>query len=110
MIDIEKAKDEIVKSLLPLNPNKIILFGSYANNTANEDSDIDLFIIKDDIDDFVDFEIDARRYLRNFILNSDTNGVDILSATNEYLKKRNDYFYQDILKNGKVLYERNISS
>ena len=110
MIDIEKAKDEIVKSLLPLNPNKIILFGSYANNTANEDSDIDLFIIKDNIDDFVDFEINAKLKLYNFMKHYRTNGIDILSATNEYLKKRDDYFYQDILKNGKVLYERNISN
>jgi len=33
MVDIKKLKEEIVKRLKPLNPNKIILFGSYAYGT-----------------------------------------------------------------------------
>ena len=49
MIDIEKIKDEIIERLKPLKPDKIILFGSYAYGTPNEDSDIDLFIIKNDL-------------------------------------------------------------
>ena len=40
MIDIEKIKLEIVEILMPLNPDKIILFGSYSYGTPNEDSDI----------------------------------------------------------------------
>lgn len=108
MLDIDKVKDEIVNSLLPLEPNKIILFGSYANGTANEESDIDLFLIKDEIEDMVDYEIKARKKLRKFIFSHDTNGVDILSASSSYLDTRDDYFYKNILENGKVLYERNI--
>ena len=42
MIDIEKVKSQIVKKLMPLKPEKIILFGSYAYVTPTEDSDIDL--------------------------------------------------------------------
>jgi len=37
MLDIEKVKDEIVSALLPLKPDKIILFGSYARGEANEE-------------------------------------------------------------------------
>jgi len=107
MLDIEKVKDEIVNSLLPLKPNKIILFGSYANGTANEESDIDLFLIKEEIEDMVDYEIEARKKLRKFIFSHNTNGIDILSASNSYLDSRDDFFYKDILENGKVLYERN---
>jgi len=33
MVDIETIKSEIVERLKPLNPNKIILFGSYAYGT-----------------------------------------------------------------------------
>lgn len=105
MLDIEKVKDEIVSALLPLKPKKIILFGSYAKNSANEDSDLDIFIIKDDIKDFREFELKARKQLRSFIINSEANGVDVFSATSEYLKKRDDYFYKEILKEGVVLYE-----
>jgi len=48
MIDIENIKAEIVERLKLLNPNKIILFGSYAYGTPNKDSDIDLFLLKRD--------------------------------------------------------------
>lgn len=40
MIDIEKLKPQIIEALMPLKPDKIILFGSYAYGTPNEDSDI----------------------------------------------------------------------
>jgi len=49
-IDIEKLKEEIVERLKPLNPDKIILFGSYAYGTPDDESDIDLFLLKDDLD------------------------------------------------------------
>jgi len=39
---LEEIKSEIIKRLKPLNPNKIILFGSYAYGTLHKDSDIDL--------------------------------------------------------------------
>ena len=42
MIDIEQIKSEIVDRLKPLNPNKIILFGSYAYSTPHQDNNIDL--------------------------------------------------------------------
>ena len=110
MLNIENIKDEIVSSLLPLKPDKIILFGSYANDTANEDSDIDLFLIKDNVSDMTNYEVEAKLHLLNFMKNNRTNGIDILSASNEYLNSRDDYFYKDILENGKVLYERNTRS
>ena len=109
MLDIDAIKDEIITALEPLHLDKIILFGSYANGTAHEESDLDLFLIKEEIDDFVDFELLARKYLRPFIVSKATNGVDILSASSSYLKQRDDYFYKEILQEGKVLYERNIS-
>jgi predicted nucleotidyltransferase len=40
MIDIEKIKPEIIQRLMPLKPDKIILFGSYAYGTPNDESDI----------------------------------------------------------------------
>lgn len=49
MVDIEILKHEIVERLKPLDPEKIILFGSYAYGTPTEESDIDLYIVtKDD--------------------------------------------------------------
>ncbi len=49
MVDIELLKHEIIERLKPLNVEKVILFGSYAYGTPNEDSDIDLYVVtKDD--------------------------------------------------------------
>ncbi len=41
---IENIKNDIIELE---NPNKIILFGSYARNEANENSDLDFLIIKE---------------------------------------------------------------
>lgn len=50
MIDIETIKYQIVERLKPLEPKKIILFGSYAYGEPDENSDIDLFLIKDGLE------------------------------------------------------------
>lgn len=63
---IEKFIKEIKKKY---NVEAIILFGSYAKGTENEDSDIDIAIVSDDFDDIYDcmailmgmtWDIDAR--------------------------------------------------
>lgn len=112
MVNIEQVSSEIVKRLEPLSPDKVILFGSYAYGTPTKYSDIDLFLIKDDLtnDNSKEYTLKARKQLRDIILNYDTNGIDIISASTDYLNTREDYFYKiDILQNGKVIYERNIS-
>ena len=41
----ENVKNEIISNLKSLDPEKIILFGSYAYGTPTKDSDIDLYIV-----------------------------------------------------------------
>ncbi len=102
MINIEKLKYEIVERLKPLNPDKVILFGSYAYGTPNEDSDVDLFLVKETDDPR--YEAKALLSLRDLIRKYKV-GFDILSASSGFLNSRKDHFYKvDILKNGKVLY------
>ncbi len=109
MIDIEELKPQIVKALMPLKPDKIILFGSYAYGTPNEDSDIDLFLIKDDltIENTRYYQREAKKQLLYIRTKYKTNGIDILSTPTKYIEQREDYFYKvDILQNGKVWYEQ----
>lgn len=103
MVDIEVLKHEIVERLKPLNPDKIILFGSYAYGTPTEDSDIDLFLVKDSSDD-TNYTVEAKMKLLGLI-DKYHLGFDILSAPSTFLNTREDHFYKvDILEKGRVIY------
>ena len=41
----DSIQHEIINYLRPIEPEKVILFGSYAYGTPNADSDIDLYIV-----------------------------------------------------------------
>ena len=112
MVNINKLKEDIIENLKPLKPNKIILFGSYAYGKPNKDSDIDLFLLKNDltIEKTREYQRKAREKLFGLIKKYNI-GFDVLSAPTEYIKQREDYFYKvDILQKGVVLYEQNSSS
>lgn len=103
MIDIEKLKVEIIERLKPLDLDKIILFGSYAQGTPSQESDIDLFLVKNE----EEIELKARKEIRDLIYKYKI-GFDILSAPANYLEEQQDHFHKiDILQNGKIWYERN---
>jgi len=88
-----------------LKPEKIILFGSYAYGDPTPDSDVDLLVIMKtkakEIDRFV--AVSNLLYPRQF-------PVDILVKTPEEIeaeaRKKGNFFMHEILKKGKVLYER----
>ena len=107
MVDIEKVKSEIIESLKPLDPEKVILFGSYAYGNPTEDSDIDLLLIKNiEENNLTKYELSARKKIRNLIFKYNI-GFDILATSQDLLDSREDYFYKvDILSNGKVLYAK----
>ena len=47
MISIDQINEIYTRIVQEVNPEKIILFGSYATGRYNEDSDLDLIIVKD---------------------------------------------------------------
>jgi predicted nucleotidyltransferase len=106
MIDIEELKPQILEALMPLKPDKIILFGSYAYGTPNEDSDIDLFIFKNnEQSNKRDYKLNLRKKIRPLISKYKI-GFDFIIASEEFVHQRDDYFYKnDILKYGKIIYE-----
>lgn len=106
MVNINEVKFDIVETLKSLNPDKIILFGSYAYGTANENSDIDLFIMKDLEEEYArKYKLELRKKIRSLISKYKV-GFDILVASENFVQSRSDYFYKvDILQNGKVIYE-----
>ena len=85
-------------------PDKIILFGSYANGNANNNSDLDILVIKDSDKPRPERAAEIRKALFGFMI-----PMDILVYTNQEIKEalKNKYsFAYEAIKNGKVLYER----
>jgi len=98
---IERLKNE--------NPEKIILFGSYARGTPSSESDIDVLVIKNiPKEEQRNEKLRLKRKLRDFVLSHGIS-IDVHLANPENIKKRidmGDKFYQDILEKGKVLYAK----
>ena len=98
--------DTIVKRIADnYQPDKIILFGSYAYGNPTPESDIDLFIVKDENKKRIDRFCEVRKMLR------DIKGISIqpMVFTNRELQARlklEDDFILEIVSKGKVLYER----
>ncbi len=80
-------------------PEKIILFGSYARGNYTEDSDIDVAVIVDSIDgDFLDSQAELFKLRRNIDVSIEPvllkNGID------------NSGFLETILNYGEVIYQK----
>lgn len=109
MIDIETLKSEIIERLKPLNPQKIILFGSYAYGTPTEDSDIDLFLIKDDLElqSIRAYKLELQKRLfgiqKKYLLGIDLF-VDSTQRMQERIENVKDQFYEEILSRGQIIY------
>lgn len=108
MIDIDKIQNEITELLRPLNLDKIILFGSYAYGIPDEDSDIDIFLLKDiPSEDVRGLRLKARKMLRSLIYEHHL-GIDIVADSEQRVKDRvnniKDQFYKEIMTKGKVIY------
>jgi len=101
----QKQIEEIVKKIVDnYNPEKIILFGSYAYGQPTEDSDLDLLIIKNS---------DLPRYKRAREIRKHLWGItdvpkDIIVYTQEEIddwKEVEEAFITRVVKKGKILYE-----
>lgn len=96
----------VEKIVCEIQPEKITLFGSYARADFNRNSDLDLFIVKDD--DKVSNKVVRRKM--DTLLRGRKFAIDILvrkSKEIEWNKKaRNPFYLYHIFNDGKVLYEK----
>ena len=83
-------------------PERIILFGSYAYGTPTEDSDVDLLVI-------LPFEGNHTHKAIEILNKADPRfPIDLLARTPEQVRWRveqGDFFLREITQKGKVLYE-----
>jgi predicted nucleotidyltransferase len=102
--DLKKELDRILEIIIrEYHPEKIVLFGSLAEENIHEWSDIDLLIVKETSERPVDRCLQLSRLIQPKV------GVDLFIYTpDEYnrLLKEKYSFLLDILDRGKVLYEK----
>ena len=98
--------DQIVNIIISVvDPDKIILFGSYARGDYRKNSDIDILILKRGLKN--EREITNNLYM-NFFNNKIHMPIDLIAMDyDNYNNLNNDigYIYKKIKREGKVLYE-----
>jgi len=104
MITDEKINEAVNRIKKNVDPDKIILFGSYAKGDPTEDSDLDLLIIK---------EMDLPRHKRVKEVKKHLRGIKIPIDLLVYTSKEINVwegteasFVNQVMKHGIVLYEK----
>ena len=104
MIGKDKISEIINKIAFGYNPDKIILFGSYAIGNPNDNSDLDLFIIKESDLPRPQRTVQVRKMLYGSLV-----PIDLIVYTPQEIdeSKENKFsFVYEVLNTGKTLYER----
>ncbi|MCK4661459.1 MAG: nucleotidyltransferase domain-containing protein [Bacteroidales bacterium] len=104
MISETKISEIVSKIATGYNPDKIILFGSYATGNASENSDLDLLVVKDS-----ELPRPERAFKIRKLLYGAMVPIDLIVYTNEEINqsRNNKYsFIYQVLNSGKILYER----
>ena len=97
-------EDIVDKLLSGYAPHKVILFGSHAYGRPEPDSDIDLLVIKETPERFLDRCVAVRRVLSD---RERTVPLELLVLTPQELSRRlamGDQFLAEIVEKGQVLY------
>ena len=100
---LEEIKEQVWRIAEKYNPLKIILFGSYAYGNPAPGSDADLLIIMETDRSALELSSEIGLSIDHFF------PVDILVKTPQEIERRiqsGDFFADDIMNHGKVLYER----
>lgn len=102
--NIQRIAEEFVTKLRPI---KIILFGSFANGTYNEDSDFDFYIVVDD-DRNVN---ETTRAAYRALINVKKRPVDIIVGTHSRFEQKGKSHYSlmvegEVERDGILLYDK----
>ena len=93
-----------VQNLASLMPTKVILFGSYAYGEPNDDSDIDLLVIKKTVHSKIKESNEARKALKGLRMPIDT--IVVSEEEFDFYKKCPNSVYAEADKKGIVLYAK----
>ena len=101
MLTKKTIKNFALRVAKQFNPEKIILFGSYAYGKPGKDSDVDLLVVLRHQGSAIRKASDIRLTLPEEV------PVDVIVRTPERIQERlaiNDFFMREIIERGQVLY------
>jgi uncharacterized protein len=104
MLSVDQIEKTVQHIAQEFQPEKIILFGSYAKGTPTTDSDVDLLVI---------LSFQGKSLQKSLEILNRTNPafpVDLLARTPDDTARRyaeGDPLIREAMDHGKVLYERN---
>lgn len=108
-VDIERSGevrekiDEYVREIVEkLRPSLVVLFGSFASGDINEGSDVDILVVADFKEKFLD-RIKALMDLNRFQIPIEPVGYT--PEEFEEMRKRGNLFVAEVLERGKILFE-----
>lgn len=106
-VSMGRIQELVHRIVQQFDPDKVILFGSYAYGRPRDGSDVDICVIMDTQVRTFEQSLKIIRYLSPLHF-----GLDIVVRSEEDFKRRipqGDYFLQEILEKGKVMYARGSS-
>jgi len=100
--EIEENLKKIIHKIIESEVEKIILFGSVAENMVSKSSDIDIIIVKKTVKKFLE------RLDEMYKIISPDIAIDLIVYTPEEYErlKETNSFLKSALKRGKILYEK----
>ena len=101
MVD-QRLLEEVVARLQKVNPVKMYLFGSQAMGTADNESDIDLLLVKDSVSSKIKEINDARKLLRGL-----GKSFDVIVTSQEefdFYRTQINSVHHAAVNYGKVIY------
>jgi uncharacterized protein len=104
MIEIAKINDIVSRIATQFDPDMIIMFGSYAAGTPNNDSDLDLLVITE-----TDLPLQRRSFDIQKSLIGTRLSIDILVYTRKEFEQGKNVkhsFLNNAIKTSELLYER----
>jgi len=104
MIGTEKILEIVGRIASGYNPDRIILFGSYATGNQNEDSDLDILVIKESDLPRPERTVQVRKLLYGSMV-----PIDLIVYTPKEIEESKDNrfsFVFEVLTTGKTWYER----
>ncbi|GBU21243.1 hypothetical protein R80B4_01132 [Fibrobacteres bacterium R8-0-B4] len=111
-MNIDQILNSLIAMLKPSDPQKIVLFGSYAAGNQHENSDVDIMVVLDNdhVSKTYTERLNKKISVRTLVLEINRKiPLDILVYSKEELniiKKSGNDFIDDIERTGKVIYEK----